>query len=77
MEGNRQNPAGRPRLRIVAVKCPRTGCMRTIEQHRACPYCFGTVGDILAVDRRRFCDYQPRVDAVCFGFPEAMTRYNG
>ncbi len=63
------------RLRIVAVRCPRLGCMRTVEEHLLCPYCCGRTAEVVSVDHPRFCDWKPGVDPTVFGFPSAFGRY--
>lgn len=69
-------PEAKPvEMHVVAVRCPRLGCMRTVAEHRECPYCYGPEQAIATADRRCFCDYRPQVDATTFGFPEEFGRY--
>jgi len=39
-----------------------------------CPYCYGTAADVAGADPQTFCDYDPAVDPVHFGFPGDDTR---
>jgi hypothetical protein len=56
------------------VLCRRLATLRTVEEHLGCPYCFGKRAEVEAGDRSEFCDYQPGVDPVTFGFPENSGR---
>jgi len=56
------------------VHCRRLATLRTVEEHLGCPYCFGKRADVEGGDRGAFCDYQPGVDPVTFGFPENSGR---
>lgn len=50
--------------------CPRLSRARGADEHLACLYCFGREEDVSTGVRARYCDYQPGVDPICFGFPE-------
>jgi len=56
------------------VRCRRTGQDYEPAEHVRCPYCFGSEEDVARGDPARFCDYEPGVDPVSFGFPEESTR---
>jgi hypothetical protein len=56
------------------VACRRLNVARTTAEHRSCPYCFGEAADVAAGDHGLFCDYQPGIDPVCFGFPDGSER---
>lgn len=64
---------------VVETKCAcaRLHVERTTSEHKACPYCFGKRQDIERGDRSEFCDFQPGVDPVSFGFPENTSRSRG
>lgn len=58
-----------------SVFCVRNQIDKPIDEHLRCPYCFGRTHDVIeGGERRRFCDYDPQKDPVCFGFPEGTTR---
>jgi len=59
------------------VRCVRVDAARTVAEHLACPYCFGTRRAVAAGERARFCDYDPDRDPVVFGFPDGTARANG
>ena len=70
----RAAPAPSRRTRNSNVRCRRLDASRTIEEHLGCVYCFGTAGDIRAGDWRKFCDFEPAADPICFGFPPGRSR---
>ena len=51
------------------VFCRRIRGFRALTMHLSCPYCFG--GDRY----ESFCDFQPGVDPLHFGFPETHGRH--
>ncbi len=66
------SPAGR--WDELTVFCRRLRIRRAIPDHLACPYCFGSAGDVKTGVRARFCDFQPGVDPIVFGFPDGLRR---
>ncbi len=54
--------------------CPRLGRRRADPDHHACLYCFGGFDEIATGRRARFCDFQPGVDPILFGFPVGTSR---
>jgi hypothetical protein len=68
---SRTDQASEPSRHVV---CRRLNAERSSEEHLACAYCFGKAADVAAGDKARFCDYQPGVDPICFGFPEGSER---
>lgn len=68
-------PASGPGPKDSLVPCRRTGRVREIPEHVACPYCFGRAEDVASGDHARFCDFRPGVDPIAFGFPETYGRY--
>ena len=56
------------------VYCQRSGVLKTTDEHRACPYCFGKAAQVHSGDRRSFCDYDAEKDPPVFGFPEGSSR---
>lgn len=56
------------------TSCPRIDGARTVEDHLACRYCFGTAAEVATGRRPAFCNYEPGVDPICFGFPETSSR---
>lgn len=56
------------------ITCRRLNVTRSVEEHLACAYCFGKEADVAEGRPQRFCDFQPGVDPVCFGFPEQSER---
>ena len=59
----------------IRVTCRRQSTERTLDEHLSCPYCFGTAEDIKSREHARFCDSDPKLDPVVFGFPENFRRY--
>jgi len=45
-----------------------------VDDHRACPYCFGDATQIRSGAHACFCDYEAGTDPVCFGFPATFGR---
>jgi hypothetical protein len=66
MDPDSNTPKKPPKLQ----PCPRVGSARGADEHLACPYCFGREAEVGTGERAKFCDYEPGVDPVCFGFPE-------
>jgi hypothetical protein len=59
----------------AVVHCPRLGRPRLAAEHLACPYCFGKKAEVRKGDRADFCDFKPGVDAVSYGDPSVLRRY--
>jgi hypothetical protein len=58
------------------LRCRRTGQMRTVAEHAACPYCWGKVEDIgRGAPYAAFCDYDAARDPIHFGFRLDSSRY--
>lgn len=57
------------------VHCPRIDRPLSVEEHLACPYCFGGEKDVREGERECFCDFDKSKDPVNFGFPEDTGRY--
>ena len=71
----KRQAAPEPQPKVTRLRCRRTGQMYTVPQHVRCPYCFGDAKRIEAgADHGQFCDYEPGVDPVVFGFPPGGTR---
>lgn len=68
------NPGESTKKSEELVTCRRLHVDRSVDEHLACPYCFGKAKDVAKGDRACFCDFQPGVDPVCFGFPEGAGR---
>jgi len=51
------------------VECRRVNKAVSADEHKQCPYCFGTVTEICSGRHETFCDYDPEKDPVSFGFP--------
>jgi len=56
------------------IVCRRLLRPQRLSEHRRCPYCFGAPDDIRSADHQRFCDFQPGVDPLAFGFPPGVGR---
>ena len=56
------------------VVCRRLDVERSPEEHLSCAYCFGKVADVAGGEHARFCDYEPGVDPISFGFPDGSER---
>jgi len=56
------------------VLCRRTGRDFDLAEHQKCPYCYGHAEDIATGEHEKFCDFEPGVDPVSFGFPGTTTR---
>ncbi len=56
------------------VRCRRTGRDFRRSEHQKCPYCYGSADEIANGNHDSFCEYQPGVDPVCFGFPGTTSR---
>ena len=71
---------GDPKKRIGTVKghihCPRLDRPLPVEEHLACPYCYGAESDVAQGARECFCDFEKGKDPVSFGFPEDHGRYS-
>lgn len=69
------DPAGTdPRsCRVPCVRCLDRSL--AIEEHLACPYCFGGAADVASMQRSRFCDFDAKRDPVVFGFPATHGRH--
>jgi hypothetical protein len=64
-----------PQARVRELRCRRTGQMYTVPQHVRCPYCFGDEKRLRAgAGHDEFCDYEPGVDPIVFGFPQDGRR---
>lgn len=61
--------------RLPRVACRRQSVERSVREHLACPYCFGSAADVRTRDHARFCDFDPERDPIAFGFPEQLRRY--
>jgi hypothetical protein len=59
----------------LRVPCRRQAVERSLREHLACPYCFGTAADVRTHDHARFCDFDPKRDPIAFGFPDRLGRY--
>ncbi len=57
------------------VPCRRVQRTFRPEEHRDCPYCFGTEADVKSGEHAKFCDFHPGEDPICFGFPQNFGRY--
>jgi hypothetical protein len=57
------------------TRCRRVDAVYSVEEHRDCPYCFGTEADVATGDHAKFCDFKPGQDPICFGFPDDRGRY--
>ena len=57
------------------VRCRRTGESYDADEHRRCPYCYGSLADVADGDHETFCDYDPEKDPISFGFPPDGTRH--
>ena len=57
------------------VHCRRVQAVFTSAEHKDCPYCFGAEAAIQTGDHRKFCDFKPGEDPICFGFPEDRGHY--
>jgi len=57
------------------VHCRRIDRMRELEEHLTCPYCRGRKAAVAHGEHSRFCDYDPEVDPISFGFPERGSRF--
>ena len=67
-----------PNVKLIELRCRRTGRMTPVAEHLVCPYCSGTRAMIEATGNYAdFCDYEPGVDPVQFGFPVSTTRNDG
>jgi len=65
----------RLRLKVERVPCRRLEAQPCVEEHLACPYCFGSLEDVETGDHARFCDFEPGKDAISFGFPEGFFEH--
>lgn len=57
------------------VPCRRVQRSYEVEEHLRCPYCFGTQDEIRTGDYRCFCNFEPGVDPIAFGFPGTPARW--
>lgn len=57
------------------LQCRRVERSYRVEEHLRCPYCFGKREDIRAGHYECFCDFEPGVDPIVFGFPETHGRW--
>ncbi len=57
------------------VQCRRTGESYDPDEHRRCPYCYGSLREVSDGDHGTFCDYDPEKDPISFGFPPDGTRH--
>jgi hypothetical protein len=55
--------------------CPRIQRDRSIVEHLDCPYCFGSRVDVATGERKTFCDFEPRLDPIAYGFPLTSLRW--
>ena len=62
--------------RVIKVFCRRVERQLSVEEHAQCPYCNGREDLIRTAKHERFCDYQPGVDPISFGFPTDRGRYD-
>jgi hypothetical protein len=51
------------------VFCQRIQEPVSVDEHKGCAYCFGTVEAITEGKHEEFCDYDPDRDPLQFGFP--------
>jgi hypothetical protein len=56
------------------VYCRRINRLQTVDEHKTCPYCFGRRADVAQGDHEQFCDFEPGVDPIVFGFPPDAGR---
>ncbi|MCC6669888.1 MAG: hypothetical protein IT458_02420 [Planctomycetes bacterium] len=66
-----QEPKDKPAARIY---CRRVQRDLPVQEHGACPYCFGARQQIRTGEHGEFCDYHPDKDPVNFGFPPDSSR---
>ncbi|MBK7580527.1 MAG: hypothetical protein IPI67_10015 [Myxococcales bacterium] len=72
------DPHTKSKVRLETLRCRRTGQMFSADEHARCPYCAASAETIAASgDYTQFCDYQPNVDPVHFGFPDDTSRNKG
>jgi hypothetical protein len=64
----------KPKVADVRIHCRRVEATYTPEEHKDCPYCFGRVADVQTGDYKKFCDFKPGEDPICFGFPDDTSR---
>jgi len=65
---------GRPRTPAPPVWCRRFHRERPPAEHKACPYCFGTLSEVQSGDHTLFCGFRPGIDPLHFGFPPGFSR---
>jgi hypothetical protein len=51
------------------VFCQRIQEPVSVDEHKGCAYCFGTVEAVKEGKHEEFCDYDPDRDPLQFGFP--------
>jgi hypothetical protein len=71
---------GSDKKKVIArghVHCPRVERPLSVEEHLACPYCYGGEQEVREGGRECFCDFDKAKDPVHFGFPEDQGRYRG
>jgi hypothetical protein len=51
------------------VYCQRIQEPVSVDEHKKCAYCFGTVEAVVEGNHEEFCDYDPDRDPLQFGFP--------
>jgi len=56
------------------VLCRRMSKPIAPEDHVACPYCFGALGEVGTGEHEKFCDFDPDKDPHCYGFPPGSDR---
>ncbi len=64
-------------IRLVRLRCRRTGRWLSPQQHLACPYCLGEEDALSHGRYAGFCDYDARKDPVSFGFPPDGAHVQG
>ena len=65
-------------VKLIELRCRRTGRMYTVAEHVVCPYCSGDASTIeTSGDYKAFCEFEAGVDPVQFGFPDSTTRNDG
>lgn len=58
----------------VEIMCRRINRSLPVAEHLECPYCDGQRAEVETGERRKFCDFKPGEDPVCFGFPDIVNR---
>ena len=59
----------------MLIQCRRVHRPMPVDDHKDCPYCFGDEATIRTCGYASFCDFDPDLDPVNFGFPEELGHY--